>query len=1680
MPPNPPIQIALVANAESDLKKIDQNNRNKIIDGLERYAATGTPRPSKDIENIIYDDLINFVEEVDSHNKDGKQKNSSKFNKYLKGLAKRLIKDLKDYAKGTTLNKAEGIETSGQFSTAEGIDISVDSSIESLGTTLHEISHSATYYAFKSGRISKATEAVFRHIYRNLPKELKELVTVRNADGTINNYKTYAEILAYGLTSEKMFDALQSIPVQQLSERLKTDLSTSKNALQFLLNSFKSIMTYIQEKIEAYVSGKIGRNLTLERIYNQLGKVNQQAKRDLALNKVEVAYSDEGSVENVEPEDSGEKASEDISDMGGEGSTSETTILEDVDEDLLEDEKLDRLDEFTNELHVDRGTDSFNNLSVKPTVINTLDVLNSNGETDVKKALESLLKELEKSNPDLSIEQYRRVVEIAADMMGFDIDIDSNGNIELVGDGDFTHSLPNMLNILKGINNPEEYFNLTYEPAYYETENMSGVEKPMIDVVNPARRLLFRDPAKAMDKTQQLDINPTDLDPRVVIAMALAVTRLSIRVTSNWNSDADIRAMLGLDENAPITADQREILSRVGRTRSSAANELGRHIIRDLGLKETDKTSIVLFESLRSDIGSMALLYMQARGFITVESITGEQAKRLFPNRNNPKSRINFIKVNPLGKGLMLGDYNNEDLEDEINQAVEKVTDISDDELRNEVIDGLDGIFHRPVDVADDVLDYLADTLKENGMEEQAEAAIELKRLLRKTVNTEIMAEKSVSRALEALENRYVKEGFITKRPYNRRNFWLNKVDRVLGKVSELKKRVMNYLQRTKYSIPDKEDIEYLRGWFDKPDNVSILKKASGWVEPKNIPFSRRESQESRNREIERAITSLQKLLSNDTSSEEFYFKWTAMVTGRLRLTSSDLDPQNVKHLHRFLILPASFKKKVNLTEDNNVTKGFYLAIAQAFGVSIDKVPNEESVEFGKKVVEAFAKDKSKIDDVIKELLSSGKASIGGVELKVGNVSHVLSAAMALNKVELDKPFEASLAIEIDAVTSGITLKLLQLPIVKNIEKWLARGGILTRGGIAAYGMTQLDDIKGLNSIRAEGNDTYEEIAERSFNLVDKLTTSEPVLEKSFDKLVDTLSEESRRDLSDRELDELSDDIAYSPSIFHLYRSGADGSDLKAILNHTTLQLKKAIGDLIEKDGSKRSRISKLARDLIKPVLMVFGYGAGRASIVNTFGNDTLEKLEDKLLDSSNPEVQKRVAEVFRDILKAHSTALVLAAQRAGKSQEEIDNFITLVEYYSNLSAEDMISRYKNGFYDVNGKKERVGINDLIIEKETIADYIKATYGARVSRTLENTFPEIHEYNNVVNTLFNAQYKMFRHMFVAKIRGKAKELAIQNGYRKNTATGEDLTDDELIKAGWKYVTVADRGKILGSLKDIMPAFPTYDGSVGYTFAKSKYTELNDLFDVNPTQTYYWDVSAAGMKSIATGIEYRDFGGELRGKAAVNNIHGKAANIEDKTVVELHEQGIDVIPIFDANMTSFATAMQTGGTYNKNGLEVSRTYSMVKQIFNRVDSVNKWVEGFNLEQLTKMLGDKDMASEFLLSRKEFQKALNRYRKIAVDTEIARKRLFNQPIVADIAPGVESPYNHNITGERKGVPEQEGIGKVTIIEDRIKTAKTNEKVVRQTEAAPIVEEKQITSANKRIFSTILQRLLSKFSQ
>ena len=52
MLPKPPIIIVIADNAKNDLQKIDKNNRNNIIAGLERYSETGTPRPKALVGNL--------------------------------------------------------------------------------------------------------------------------------------------------------------------------------------------------------------------------------------------------------------------------------------------------------------------------------------------------------------------------------------------------------------------------------------------------------------------------------------------------------------------------------------------------------------------------------------------------------------------------------------------------------------------------------------------------------------------------------------------------------------------------------------------------------------------------------------------------------------------------------------------------------------------------------------------------------------------------------------------------------------------------------------------------------------------------------------------------------------------------------------------------------------------------------------------------------------------------------------------------------------------------------------------------------------------------------------------------------------------------------------------------------------------------------------------------------------------------------------------------------------------------------------------------------------------------------------------------------------------------------------------------------------------------------------------
>ena len=103
-------------------------------------------------------------------------------------------------------------------------------------------------------------------------------------------------------------------------------------------------------------------------------------------------------------------------------------------------------------------------------------------------------------------------------------------------------------------------------------------------------------------------------------------------------------------------------------------------------------------------------------------------------------------------------------------------------------------------------------------------------------------------------------------------------------------------------------------------------------------------------------------------------------------MDTNTINPQTDK-LHRFLVTPKSHEVSIDVTNEAGEYTSefdvFRMAIAQAFGMGVDKSRTED--------VMAFADELLKADvATLEKALEGEKVEIGGVEVEVEHLSHFL------------------------------------------------------------------------------------------------------------------------------------------------------------------------------------------------------------------------------------------------------------------------------------------------------------------------------------------------------------------------------------------------------------------------------------------------------------------------------------------------------------------------------------------------------------------------------------------------------------------------------------------------------------------------------------------------------------------
>ena len=238
-----------------------------------------------------------------------------------------------------------------------------------------------------------------------------------------------------------------------------------------------------------------------------------------------------------------------------------------------------------------------------------------------------------------------------------------------------------------------------------------------------------------------------------------------------------------------------------------------------------------------------------------------------------------------------------------------------------------------------------------------------------------------------------------------------NKVAKVNQKVVD----AINNAQGVKH-VKVEESLAFIR------DNKDLVMKLEGWVDIDTFEgsFDAKDSQIAKNRQVEKSIDELLTL-----DGDQFYFEWFYSKNGRYLMDSNTINPQS-DTLHRFVVVPEEWTQTITAKE----MKSFYYAVAQAIGVAVDK--------------ESTSTVQSKGEEFTKVPWKESLEAISKDDFKTDHVGHYLMAVYAVKAMQESKggEFVATLSAEFDALTSGFGIKLMQYPILNDIQKWLQKVGV--------------------------------------------------------------------------------------------------------------------------------------------------------------------------------------------------------------------------------------------------------------------------------------------------------------------------------------------------------------------------------------------------------------------------------------------------------------------------------------------------------------------------------------------------------------------------------------------------------------------------------------------------------------
>lgn len=715
-------------------------------------------------------------------------------------------------------------------------------------------------------------------------------------------------------------------------------------------------------------------------------------------------------------------------------------------------------------------------------------------------------------------------------------------------------------------------------------------------------------------------------DDAFVTAMSLAAHNWLTQSASSLVSlnEDQIIDLLGLPENTELDPKVLQVFSKLGTTRETVADDLGKAVLTVMGYQFNKGITEAEQTTMYHSVGLMVIATLQDSGYVE----TVDMDYRSFLESGLPafiiEERLSIdesTKQNP--------EMFRQGLADVLNFKVDK-SNKNPDYIEGTRTAYRKTVYLRPVTKKQPIpsKDDTESLRYYDGMQDDIHEAITLAR-------NERLAE------VEPILNKV----FDVEDP---------RVDPVFTKLTQVPNKIKNN-KRNKMSAKQHEAVTTMsqRPWV-MSSVASVFQSLSPETQQKvagykteeeiaKLHVSKREKAKTNNDSIMRTIGYFTDFY-NAAAERDFYLPVFVAKNNRMFYSSNTINPQTNKIIRRLINLKSN-AVKVDLSNKEH-EQNFRVALMDAFDIKVNWKNLVEDYQNGNDALTKFL-DLPEVKEAVQGILdgdlrdgTSGQQALLKVVERAGTGYHAVQGLIALAQKEQakGKSFETDLLVEIDGVANGVAILMWQFAGSSrdSFKSAMNRAGIYEEGDVTSY-----------TEYAGKGNsDSYQELTKYWDIALNELT--EAVLNRSFNPF-NPNSILVRKNRKGKPLKSDIDKVDESLKVISSLVS-ANGQQNPQAEYQIVTGMRMLVGPLVDETG-----VTNIGRKLAKPPTMTSSYSAGFDSIMENVLNFILDNVYETLQKHPLKDKDGNIIPANQKVLADLSTAINML-YGAGTVSFETDN----------------------------------------------------------------------------------------------------------------------------------------------------------------------------------------------------------------------------------------------------------------------------------------------------------------------------------------------------------------------------------------------------------------------------------------